>query len=97
MLDRHDQLPRADRGHGRAPGLQPRLFQVELLGSYARRMSEVKSIIGRWRIAEMDNRDQEAVDLVQPGFIEFDDNGLGGLGFIVVTGRSPRGPRPRMS
>ena len=34
----------------------------------------------------MDNWDQEAVDLVQPGFIEFDDNGLGSLGFIVVTG-----------
>ena len=49
-------------------------------------MSEGKSIIGRWRITEMDNWDQEAVDLVQPGFIEFDDDGLGGLGFIVVTG-----------
>jgi hypothetical protein len=49
-------------------------------------MSESTSIIGRWRITQMDNWDQEAVDLVQPGFIEFDDNGLGGLGFIVVTG-----------
>ena len=49
-------------------------------------MSESTSIIGRWRITEMDNWDQEAVDLVQPGFIEFDDDGLGGLGFIVVTG-----------
>jgi hypothetical protein len=34
----------------------------------------------------MENWDQEAVDLVQPGFIEFDDDGLGGLGFIAVTG-----------
>jgi hypothetical protein len=34
----------------------------------------------------MDNWDQEAVDLVQPGFIELDNNGLGGLGFIVVKG-----------
>ena len=49
-------------------------------------MSESTSIIGRWRITEMDNWDQEAVDLVQPGFIEFDDDGLGSLGFIVVTG-----------
>jgi hypothetical protein len=32
----------------------------------------------------MDNWDPEAVDLVQPGFIEFDDDGLGSLGFIVV-------------
>ena len=49
-------------------------------------MSENKSIIGRWRITEMDNWDPDAVDLVQPGFIEFDDDGLGGLSFIVVTG-----------
>ncbi len=49
-------------------------------------MSGSNSITGRWRITEMDNWDQEAVDLVQPGFIEFDDNGLGSLGFIVVTG-----------
>ncbi len=49
-------------------------------------MSDSTSVIGRWRINQMDNWDQEAVDLVQPGFIEFDDNGLGGLGFIVVTG-----------
>jgi hypothetical protein len=34
----------------------------------------------------MDTWDQEAVDLVQPGFIEFDDGGLGDLGFIAVTG-----------
>ena len=53
-------------------------------GRYSRRMSESTNIIGRWRITEMDNWDQEAVDLVQPGFIEFDDDGLGSLGFIVV-------------
>ena len=49
-------------------------------------MSKSTSVIGRWRITEMENWDQEAVDLVQPGFIEFDDDGLGGLGFIAVTG-----------
>jgi hypothetical protein len=49
-------------------------------------MSESTSVIGRWRITEMDNWDQEAVDLVQPGFIGFDDDGLGELGFIAVTG-----------
>jgi hypothetical protein len=49
-------------------------------------MSESRRIIGRWRITKMDNWDQEAVDLVRPGFIEFGDDGLGGLGFIVVTG-----------
>ena len=51
-------------------------------------MSESASIIGRWRITEMDNWDQEAVDLVQPGFIEFDDDGLGSLGFIVLSENS---------
>ena len=44
------------------------------------------NITGRWRIIEMDNWDQDAVDLVQPGFLEFDKDSLGGLGFIVVTG-----------
>jgi hypothetical protein len=34
----------------------------------------------------MDNWDQEAIDLVQPGFIEFGEDGLGSLGFIAVTG-----------
>jgi hypothetical protein len=34
----------------------------------------------------MDNWDQQAIDLVQPGFIEFGEDGLGSLGFIVVTG-----------
>ena len=49
-------------------------------------MSESASITGRWRITEMDNWDQEAIDLVQPGFIEFGEDGLGSLGFIAVTG-----------
>ena len=49
-------------------------------------MSESASITGRWRIREMDNWDQEPIDLVQPGFIEFGEDGLGSPGFIVVTG-----------
>jgi hypothetical protein len=51
-------------------------------------MSESTSITGRWPITEMDNWDQETVDLVQPGIIEFDEDGLGGLGFMAVTGNS---------
>jgi hypothetical protein len=35
----------------------------------------------------MDNWDLAAIDLVQPGFIEFGEDGLGSLGFIVVTGQ----------
>jgi hypothetical protein len=46
-------------------------------------MPESRKVIGRWRITEMDNWDQEAVDLIQPGFIEFDEEGLGELGFIA--------------
>jgi hypothetical protein len=38
----------------------------------------------------MDNWDQKTIDLVQPGFIEFGEDGLGDLGFIVVTGRRRR-------
>jgi hypothetical protein len=49
-------------------------------------MSESRRIVGRWRITEMDSWDQEAVDLVEPGFIEFDEDGLRELGFIAVTG-----------
>jgi hypothetical protein len=62
-------------------------------GRYSPRMSESRRIIGRWRITEMDNWDQETVDLVEPGFIEFDEDGLGGLGFIAVTGDSTAATR----
>ena len=49
-------------------------------------MPESGKVVGRWRITEMDNWDQEAVDLVEPVLIEFDEDGLGELGFIAVTG-----------
>ena len=55
-------------------------------GSYSPRMPESRRIIGRWRITEMGNWDQEAVDLVKPGFIDFDESGLGELGLIAVAG-----------
>ncbi len=44
------------------------------------------SLIGRWRIVEMDLWDQEAIDLVEPGFIEFAKGGSGQFGFIAVRG-----------
>lgn len=34
----------------------------------------------------MDLWDQDAIDLVGPGFIEFDDDGTGQFGFIAVRG-----------
>jgi hypothetical protein len=42
--------------------------------------------IGRWRIVEMDLWDEEDVDLVAPGFIEFHPDHTGSLAFIAVQG-----------
>jgi hypothetical protein len=39
---------------------------------------------GRWRIVEGDLCDQDAIDLVGPGFIEFGPNGQGSFRFIIV-------------
>ncbi|WP_342661328.1 hypothetical protein Rruber_05078 (plasmid) [Rhodococcus ruber] len=41
---------------------------------------------GRWRIVEMDKWDREALDLIEPAFIEFADDGTGQFGFIAVRG-----------
>ncbi|MGW4339856.1 hypothetical protein ACWEK5_44830 [Rhodococcus koreensis] len=41
---------------------------------------------GRWRIVEMDLWDRDAIDLVEPGFIDFADDGTGQFGFIAVRG-----------
>jgi hypothetical protein len=43
--------------------------------------------VGRWRIVEMSAWDRDAIDLVEPGFIEFARNGAGQFGFIAVRGR----------
>jgi hypothetical protein len=57
------------------------------------------SVVGRWRIVEMELWDQDAVDLVTPGFLEFQPNGTGSFGFIAVQGdvdwrEAPREGRP---
>ena len=44
-------------------------------------------LAGRWRIVDMELWDAEAIDLVGPGFIEFDPDRLGRLGFIAVEGQ----------
>ena len=41
---------------------------------------------GRWRIEEMSGWDTDAIDLVEPGFIEFSTGGKGHFGFIAVRG-----------
>lgn len=57
------------------------------------------SVVGRWRIVDMELWDQAAVDLVAPGFIEFETESIGCLGFIAVQGgmnwrEAPREGRP---
>jgi hypothetical protein len=57
------------------------------------------SVVGRWRIADMELWDQDAVDLVAPGFIEFQPDATGSFGFIAVQGgmdwrEAPREGRP---
>jgi hypothetical protein len=49
-------------------------------------MSEAASIVGRWRITEMDSWDPVTIDPAQPDVIEFSDNGRGRLDFITVMG-----------
>ncbi|ABW16467.1 hypothetical protein Franean1_7146 [Parafrankia sp. EAN1pec] len=56
-------------------------------------------LVGRWRIVEMNLWDQDAIDLVEPGFIEFTEGGTGQFGFIAVRGgmdcrSTERGDRP---
>jgi hypothetical protein len=43
-------------------------------------------LTGRWRIVEMDLWDRDAIELVEPGFIEFAGDGTGQFGFIAVRG-----------
>jgi hypothetical protein len=44
------------------------------------------SVTGRWRIVEMELWDADAIDLLGPGFIEFDDDLTGQFRFIAVEG-----------
>ena len=44
------------------------------------------SLVGRWRIVEMELWAQEGVDMVGPGFIELGRDHTGSLGFIAVEG-----------
>jgi hypothetical protein len=43
-------------------------------------------LTGRWRIVAMSGWDPDAIDLVEPGFIEFTRDGSGQFGFIAVRG-----------
>jgi hypothetical protein len=50
------------------------------------RQRSANALLGRWRIVGMDLWEQEDVDLVAPGFIEFGRGHEGSLGFIAVQG-----------
>jgi hypothetical protein len=45
-----------------------------------------KSFLGRWRITYMEEWDQDYVDLVTPGFIEFNQDDSGKFQFGTVRG-----------
>ena len=40
---------------------------------------------GRWRITWMEQWDQDAVDLVGPGYVSFAPDGTGEISFVAVT------------
>ena len=57
------------------------------------------ALVGRWRMIEMGLWAQEDVDVVAPGFIEFEPDHMGSLGFIAVQAGidwrdAPRGGCP---
>ncbi|MHB8245613.1 MAG: hypothetical protein ACYDGN_09720 [Acidimicrobiales bacterium] len=71
--------------------------EAEAVAGKSRRAST--ALVGRWRIVEMDLWAQEDVDLVARGFIDFERDHMGGLGFIAVQGGldwrdAPRDGRP---
>jgi hypothetical protein len=49
-------------------------------------MARLSTFTGRWRIVSMELWDADAIDLVEPGFVEFSRDGTGQFGFIAVTG-----------
>lgn len=44
-------------------------------------------IVGRWQITESELWDSDALNLVAPAFVEFEQDGLGSFGFIAVQGQ----------
>jgi hypothetical protein len=49
-------------------------------------VNQLKSLIGKWRIAGMEVWDQEYVDMEVPGFISIDAEGMGRFQFGLVSG-----------
>jgi hypothetical protein len=99
---RHDALRMIFKVCMRRPWKRRALgYPDGMLGPIKLRRTEgaVLSIAGRWRITEMELWDQEAMDLVEPAFIEFGEDETGNFGFIAVRGwmdcrDAPRDGRP---
>jgi len=47
----------------------------------------LSKVVGRWRIKWMEIWDQEFVDLIEPGYFQFDEDGLGFFVFGAVEGQ----------
>ncbi len=58
---------------------------VEVVATELPRNRIPTSLVGRWRIEQMEVWDQEAIDLLGPGFIEFAKE-HGSLRFVAVEG-----------
>ncbi len=48
--------------------------------------SPTNPFVGHWRITETELWDREALDLLAPAFIRFEDDRMGGFQFIAVRG-----------
>lgn len=68
----------------RAPCLRRRWLLSRLVARGVPK--SVVRLTGRWRIVEMSGWDRDAIDLVEPGFIEFTRDATGQFGFIAVRG-----------
>jgi len=44
-----------------------------------------RTVIGTWRLVEMEQWDKEFIDLVEPGFISFEKRGRGEMRFGAVN------------
>lgn len=52
------------------------------------------SVLGTWRIVEMDVRDLAAIELVGPALMQLSTDGHGQFGFIAVQGQADWKPDP---
>jgi hypothetical protein len=72
----HNYIHVLQNAHTRSVGLA--MATVKLV--------ERRTLVGRWRLIEMELWDEEALDLVGPPFVDFAADGTGEVGFVVVRG-----------